>query len=138
MVLEFETINELLNWQSYAFFGIILEIMGFILMTFLWGKHPTSKQWGDWRDDHKSYYHKWYQNHMKSFQKKIPWYRKSWYSHMYIDNIFEGDEGQKVLQVKYMFVPYTFRWYWNRRTKIPSILPVIVGLGFQGLQILFL
>jgi len=131
-------INELLNWQGYAFFGIILEIIGFILMTFLWGNHPTMKQWGKWRDDHKSYFDKWYQNHMKSFSTKIPWYRKSRYSHMYVDDVIEGDEGNKHLQVKYLFVPDRFRWYWNRRTKIPSILPVIVGLVFQGIQLFFM
>ena len=137
MAFESEIINELLNWQSYAFFGIVLEIIGFILMTFRWGLHPTIKHWQTWRDKHRSYFDKWYQNHMKSFSTRISWYRKSRYSHMYVDNVIEGDEGDKALQVKYLFVPERFRWHWNLRTKIPSILPVIIGLGFQGYQIFF-
>ena len=130
-------INQLLHWQSFAFIGIVLEINGFILMTFIWGNHPTAETWGNWRKARKSYYDKWYTNHMKSFQKKMPWYRKSWYSHMYVDNVIEDDIGKKSLQVKYMQLPWKFRWYWNWRTKIPSILPVIVGLGLQGYQIFF-
>ena len=75
---------------------------------------------------------------MKHFSEKIPWYKKSRCSHMYIDTILEDDISQKSLKIKYFMVPFRFYLHWNFRTKIPAILPVIVGLGLQGYQIFFM
>ena len=107
-------------------------------MTFLWGNHPTMSQWDDWNTKHGEYYGNWYANHMKSFQGKIRWYKKSRFSYMYVDVIVKGDRDEKEMKVKYLFVPKKFEWYWNTRTKIPSILPVIIGLVLQGYQIFFM
>ncbi|MCH7560960.1 MAG: hypothetical protein IIC67_06280 [Thaumarchaeota archaeon] len=134
----FYEINQIFHWQSYALIGIILEIFGFILMTFLWGIHPTISQWGKWRDAKGNYYGEWYANHMKGFSEKISWYKKSRHSYMYVDDIVKGDLDDKSLKIKYLMLPKKFQFYWNLRTKIPAILPVIVGLALQGYQIFFI
>ena len=124
-MIDVNYINEFFSWQFLGFIGIVLEIIGFGLMTFRWGIHPKHDQHMEWIENNQKFYDKWLE--------ELP---KSKYSHMYIDNIVRGDYGNDILEVKYRQVPDKFRWHWNRRTKIPSLFPVIIGLAFQGLELI--
>ena len=142
MIFDINSINTFFNWQFWAFFGIVLEIIGFILMTFLWGKHPTMEQ-----------YHKWFKNQeleewrhknvtvlgrQKAFDEK-KWYTRLPWSILYIDEIVKEEtkffDKWNVI-VRHKEVPNRFHDIWILKTKVVSIIPVIVGLGFQGFQII--
>jgi len=139
------SVNEFVSWQFWTLFGIVLEIIGFVLMTFLWGKHPRmNENYFVWIENNKKFHNKWLQEmNLVNMNEKIDskkWYQQLPWSNMYIDEIVENKKkpsGEEYnLFVRYQEVPNRFRWYWNLRTKIFSILPVIVGLCFQGVQLL--
>lgn len=139
-MIDVNFINEFFSWQFWAFFGICLEIIGFVLMTFLWGKHPRMKQYLKWREDHEELFSKWRTRMgLLSMNKAIDskkWYTMLHWSSMYMDD-FEQNPGHGYdAVVRYLEVPNRFKFKWILQTKIVSIVPVIVGLVFQGIQLI--
>ena len=143
-MIDIYPINEFFSWQFWAFFGIVLEIGGFVLMTFLWGKYPTMKEYHKWIDDHKSLMDEWRSKmtlipYMKAKEEK-KWYKMLHWSTMYINDVEEdkqnGYSDTYNAVVRYQEVPNKFRIEWTLKTKVISIIPVIVGLGFQGYQLI--
>ena len=137
-------INDLVSWQFWALFGIILEITGFGLMTFRWGKHPKMEQYLKWIDGHEALVSEWRAGmtlmRMKKARESKKWYTMLPWSYMYIDDV-EKNRAEKYSDkynavVRYQEVPNRFRLKWTFQTKVVSILPVIVGLGFQGMQLI--
>jgi len=121
-------LNQITKWQSYLVIGLILEFVGFILMTFLWGKIPTQTEWETWREKHRSYFDDWYQMMMKQ-EAKIVYYM--------IRNVRNTTDDTEVV-MRYQKVPPKFDNMWKLKTKFFPISFVLFGLVLQLVQIFVL
>ena len=143
-MIDTSAVNNFFSWQFWAFFGIVLEIVGFVLMTLLWGKHPKMDYYQKWTKEHKSLMDEWrpkmnlFSQHNMKKEKK--WYNVLPWSIMYIDDV-EKDQTKGLWDVfhavvRYQEVPNRFMIEWVLKTKALPITPVIVGLVFQGYQLI--
>ena len=105
-MIDVNTVNAFFSWQFWAFFGIVLEIFGFVLMTFLWGKHPKMEQYLKWIDAHEAVVSEWRAGmtlvRMQKAKESKKWYTMLPWSYMYIDDVQKDKTERNIKLVAYL------------------------------------